>query len=374
MRAGWLALAVAVLLSGCHTRAGVASIGSQDRPSPVSYRVTGTVTVGKGPAGVAVDPGTHTVYVANTADDTVSVIDAATRTVVGTIPVSDKPSAIAVDPGTHTVFVRHSGYQSSGNGPYRSEAANVSVIDGATRTVIATVPVGKGCCSGLTVDPAAHLVYVTNDEDDTLSVIDGKGPRPTYAVIDTVPVGAELTGVAVDPGKNSIYAVTERGGTGGNSPPVGKNLVRVIDGVSRTVTATIPGGPGPRAVTVDHSTHDVYVANFWGRDVSVIDGSTQSLTATVPVAAGVAGVPGFEVDPSTHTVYVTSYDTNADSGTLSVIDGSTRVVTSTVAVGKNLRGLAVDPVTHVVYVANDPESSSKSTIDGTVSIIESVIG
>jgi DNA-binding beta-propeller fold protein YncE len=32
---------------------------------------------------VAVDPGTHTEYVANTGDNTVSVIDAATRIIAG---------------------------------------------------------------------------------------------------------------------------------------------------------------------------------------------------------------------------------------------------------------------------------------------------
>ena len=48
--------------------------------------VTATVPVGKGPTGVAVDPGTHTVYVANQIDGTVPVIDASTRTVTATVP------------------------------------------------------------------------------------------------------------------------------------------------------------------------------------------------------------------------------------------------------------------------------------------------
>jgi serine/threonine protein kinase, bacterial len=36
------------------------------------------VRVGRGPDGIAVNPATHTVYVANVTDDTVSVLDAAT--------------------------------------------------------------------------------------------------------------------------------------------------------------------------------------------------------------------------------------------------------------------------------------------------------
>ena len=63
------------------------------------------VPVSKNPVGVAVDPGTHTVYVTNSDDNTVSVIDGATRTVTATVPVGKNPWGVAVDPGTHTVYV-----------------------------------------------------------------------------------------------------------------------------------------------------------------------------------------------------------------------------------------------------------------------------
>ena len=59
------AVVLAVFLSGCQ-----GLFGGQG-----SYRVTATVPVGKDPEGVAVDPGTHTVYVTNGDDNTVSVIE-----------------------------------------------------------------------------------------------------------------------------------------------------------------------------------------------------------------------------------------------------------------------------------------------------------
>jgi YVTN family beta-propeller protein len=63
------------------------------------------VPVGKRPYQVAVDPGSHTVYVTNDDDGTMSVIDASTRTVTATVPVGKHPGGVAVDPGTHTVYV-----------------------------------------------------------------------------------------------------------------------------------------------------------------------------------------------------------------------------------------------------------------------------
>ena len=75
------------------------------------------------------DPAAGTVYVTNSVADTVSVIDAATGTVTATIPVGGNPDGVAVDPAG-TVYVTNNGDDT------------VSVIDAATRTVTATIPVG----------------------------------------------------------------------------------------------------------------------------------------------------------------------------------------------------------------------------------------
>jgi YVTN family beta-propeller protein len=64
-------------------------------------------------------------YISNFASNTVSVIDTATNTVVATVPVSF-PFGVAVNP--------------AGTFAYVTDASNtVSVIDTATNTVVATV-------------------------------------------------------------------------------------------------------------------------------------------------------------------------------------------------------------------------------------------
>ena len=48
----------------------------------------------------------------------------------------------------------------------------VSVIDSATNTVTATVPVGGSACQ-LAVDPTTNKIYVTNKGEQFVTVIDG---------------------------------------------------------------------------------------------------------------------------------------------------------------------------------------------------------
>ncbi|MGH8980839.1 MAG: YncE family protein, partial [Acidimicrobiales bacterium] len=67
--------------------------------------VPSPVTVGTSPYGVAMDATTDTVYIANTGSSSVSVIDGATNTVIATVTVGTEPRAVAVDATTDTVYV-----------------------------------------------------------------------------------------------------------------------------------------------------------------------------------------------------------------------------------------------------------------------------
>jgi YVTN family beta-propeller protein len=111
-------------------------------------------------------------YVANSGDATVSVIDTATNMVVGSpIPVGGNPVGVAVTPDGTKVYVTN------------NNSSNVSVIKTATNTVVKTVPVGIGPI-GVAVTPDGTKVYVTNAVG-TVSVIH----RPGNTVVATIPVG-----------------------------------------------------------------------------------------------------------------------------------------------------------------------------------------
>jgi YVTN family beta-propeller protein len=71
--------------------------------------VTATIPVGIQPSGVATNPKTNTVYVANSFDNTVSLISGRTNTVTATIPVGREPLGVAANPKTNTAYVANTG-------------------------------------------------------------------------------------------------------------------------------------------------------------------------------------------------------------------------------------------------------------------------
>ena len=128
-------------------------------------------------------------YVANSNSGTVSVIDTATNTAVATIPVGNVPLGVAVTPdGTH-VYVAN------------VNDNTVSVIRTATNTVVKTIPVGLAPY-GVAVTPYGTKVYVTNIDSADVSVLH----RPGNTVVKTIPVGNFFpVGVAVTPDGTDVY-------------------------------------------------------------------------------------------------------------------------------------------------------------------------
>ena len=108
---------------------GSATIGTS-QAGATTFAVTATIGVGSDPFGVAVNPTTNVVYVTNGSGNSVSVINGATNTVTATIDVGD-PGAVAVNPTTNVVYVANFSDNS------------ISVIYGATNTVTTSIGVGS---------------------------------------------------------------------------------------------------------------------------------------------------------------------------------------------------------------------------------------
>jgi YVTN family beta-propeller protein len=128
------------------------------------------------PVSVAVSPDGAHAYVANAffhaPNGAVSVIDTTTNSVIATIPVGAIPDVVAVSPDGARVYVTNywDGVVEVGGKIVTWGAGTVSVIDAAARTVAATITVGR-LPRGVAVSPDSSRAYVANVGDNTVSVI-----------------------------------------------------------------------------------------------------------------------------------------------------------------------------------------------------------
>jgi YVTN family beta-propeller protein len=215
-------------------RAYVASSGSVLTViDTTTNAVVGTIGGFSNPIGVAVDPSTHTVYVANVESQVVSVVDTTTTpaTVSNTNIVGSRPWAVDVDPTTHKAYAAtlfgneltvvtgttHTGTIHGFAGPIQvtvdpvrdrayvvnNNAEGVSIVNTATETNLGTFAAGGGP-SDMAVNPATGTGFVTNRRDDTVSVID----LSDHSVDGTVTVGDNPQSVEVDPTTNRAYVMS----------------------------------------------------------------------------------------------------------------------------------------------------------------------
>jgi YVTN family beta-propeller protein len=249
-------------------------------------------------------------YVTNYFSSTVSVIDAATNTVVATIPVGNGPWGAAVTPDGTQAYVTNNADNT------------VSVIATASNTVVATIPVGPGPV-GVAITPNGAYAYVGNSSGNTVSVI----ATASNTVVATTPVG-NAAGVAITPNGANVYVANFYNST-----------VSVIATASNTVVATIPVGNAPSGVAITPNGANAYVVNFGDSTVSVIATASNTVTATTPVAS----TPFFFITPV--DIAITPDGTGAyvaatGSSVVSVIATASNTVVATIPVAAVPLGVA----------------------------------
>ena len=108
---------------------GVQDAGELGGTATTNWAVIAMAQPGCGPLPVKVNEQTNRIYAADSCGDAVSVIDGATSSVAATVTVGRGSSAVALSEATNRIYAANS------NG-------TVSVIDGATNAVAAVVAVG----------------------------------------------------------------------------------------------------------------------------------------------------------------------------------------------------------------------------------------
>jgi YVTN family beta-propeller protein len=118
------------------------------------------VVVGGGPATPTIDPANGDIYVPNYYGSSVSVISGATNALVATIKVGVQPEQPVINPTNGDIYVPNAAPATCA-GDVCFVNSTLSVISGATNTVIATVQICSGPNSPPAYDSSDGDVYVS---------------------------------------------------------------------------------------------------------------------------------------------------------------------------------------------------------------------
>lgn len=206
-----------------------------------------------------------------------------------------------------------------------AEDDTLSVIDLSSRTVTATVATGD-YPHGQRLSPDGREIMVANVQSGTVSVIDTE----TLKEVATILVGITPVQVGFTPDGSLLYVSLRDA-----------NQVAVVEVKTRTLVATVDVGRNPIQVFATPDGRFVYVANQGTEDspdntVSVIEVATNTVVATIVTGRGAHGVV---VSSDGATVFVT----NILDATVSAIDVATQTVIATISVGKGPNGITYLP-------------------------------
>ena len=167
-----------------------------------------------------------------------TVVDTATRQVVATIPLGKRPRGVRISPDGSTLYVALSGSPIAPPGTDESKlpppdrtADGIGVVDIGSGKLLRVIPAGTDP-EQLAVSADGRWLFVANEDAGIASVIDVSDGR----LLTTVKVGGEPEGVDLRPDGQVVYVTSEQ-----------DNQVAVIDARTLELITTFAAGPRPRS-------------------------------------------------------------------------------------------------------------------------------
>ena len=210
------------------------------------FAVQTSIPVGSGPMDTCTGSGYY-VFVSNSGDNTVSVIDASDYSVVATVDVGGHPVGLCYDPQRDRILAAC----------YESD--EVWVIDAGSMSIFDTIDVGDGpwdvCISG-------GYAYTANRIEGSVSVID----LNSYTVLTTLNAGSETRAVCALVDGSEVWAADYSG-----------DRIYVINTFSQSVETSFDTGNGPAEMHALANGNMVYLSCFLDDRVDMIEPSSRAV-------------------------------------------------------------------------------------------------
>lgn len=316
-----------------------------------------------------------TIIVANMSENSVSLIDAATRVTVATLTSGPAPHEVAVsESGKWAVITNYGNSDRVGNSltlinvpdavieetfdlsvyerphgvvflPGNSVVAitsestqRVVFYDINEGEVVDTVSTGQRASHMLAADQTRSSLFTTNIVDGTLSEIDGK----TRKRIRIIPVAAFVEGIAVSPAGDRIWVGSNR-----------EKKVFVIDAASGEIEHSFDGFGFPYRMAISMDGRIAVISDPMKSEIWIVDAETLEKLKIISVSPEGAGAEaefpgsatpeGLVITPDSRYAYVSLQALNE----VAVIDLKSMEIVGTVPTGGWPDGIGYSPLVSI---------------------------
>jgi YVTN family beta-propeller protein len=294
-------------------------------------------------------PGSYRIYVTNERSGDLSVIEGDTHEVIATVPLGKRPRGIQVSPDGKQLYVALSGTPIAGPGvdesrlpPADPSADGIGVVDIASLQLLRVLR-GVSDPEQMVVSHDGKLLYIASEDTGTAVVMEVE----TGNTIATVEVGGEPEGVGISHDGRFVYVTSEE-----------DHQVSVIDTAQNEVVSQFSVGERPRQATFTSDGKRAYVTGEFDGTVSVVDATAHKVIHTIRLEGTLVRPMEVDLSPDDRILYVTS----GRGRKLFAIDTETNLPIKEVDVGDRPWGLAVSPDGKRLYTANGP-SNDVSVVD-----------
>jgi len=285
------------------------------------------------PAGLAAGPTTsQKLYVANTAGDTLSVVDLDRQEVVGETPIGEHPHGLALSPDQRTLYCSVEATRA------------IHFLDTSTDKIVASVPT-TGVPNQLAATSDGHWVYVAIHDKGTADIIDVRQGK----VVKTLDIGPRPHNCYCPSGARHVYVTS-----------IGGHLVKQFDFAhdhALKQTVRFDGAVRPLCVTRDEQRLFVALEGLHGFAWADLTSGKQIARREQPLPPpekrskfAYMNTHGLELRPGDRELWVTSFIGNG----LMIYDitGEAPRYVTTVSVGDAPNWMTFSPDGKFAYSAN----------------------
>jgi DNA-binding beta-propeller fold protein YncE len=180
-----------------------------------------------------------------------------------------------------------------------------------------------------------NRIFITDGGVGAVKVYDGA----TYSLLATIPLKVDSDSIAYDPSTHQLFVVN-----GGGDAKETFSMVSIIDTNINSKLADIKiDGDTLEAMAIDPASDLMYVNNAAKNEVAVVNRKSRALVTSWPVKLGQRNV-AMALDSPSHRLFVASR-----SGVISIFDTASGKELAALPIGKGVDDLAFDPTRKRLY-------------------------